>query len=200
MTRFYKTVRAIVRVAVKFMFRAKVVGAENIPAEGAVLLCSNHTSMLDIPLLIALCPRPINFMAKKELFAFKPLGAIFRAMGAFPVDRGGRDVAAIRRSCALIDKGNVLGVFPEGTRHRDCKAPREVKSGVAFIAMKTGADILPVSIYKEKGTHPLRRVTVRFGEVVKCSDLCEGKPTKENIAVVCGKLHKTIKDLWELKF
>ncbi len=200
MTRFYKIVRAVVRIVVKFMFRANVVGAENIPEDGAFLLCCNHTSMLDIPLLIAISPRQICFMAKKELFGFKPLGMIFRAMGAFPVDRGGRDIAAIRHSCSLIEKGEVLGVFPEGTRYRDCKPPREVKSGISFIAMKTGADILPIAIYKEKGTHPLRRVTVRIGEVIKNTDICEGKPTKENIAKVSEKLHKTIKELWELKF
>ncbi len=200
MSILYRCIRSVVCVVIRFMFRIKVVGKENIPKDGAFLLCSNHTSMLDIPLLVALFPRQINFMAKKELFSFPPLKWLFSAMGAFPVDRGGRDIGAIRHSCAIIKNGDVLGVFPEGTRYRDCLPPREVKSGSSFIALKTGADVLPVAIYKEKGTHPLRRVTVRIGEVIKSSDLCEGKPTKENISLVSSKLHKAITELWELKF
>ncbi|MBQ8550067.1 MAG: 1-acyl-sn-glycerol-3-phosphate acyltransferase [Clostridia bacterium] len=200
MTRFYKNIRRIITPIAHMMFRIKCVGKENIPSEGAFVLCSNHTSMLDIVLLIVLCPRAICFIAKKELFKNRLLGKIFRKMGAFPVDRGNNDLSAIRHACGIVKEGKVLGIFPEGTRYRDCKPPREVKPGVAFVTVKTGADVIPVSIYKEKGTHPLRRVTVRFGEPIKAEELCEGKLSKEKIPLVCDKLLSAITKLWELKF
>ena len=200
MSAFYKTVRFIVRPIARLMFRIKCVGRENIPKEGAFVLCCNHTSMLDLVLLVALCPRAICFMAKKELFKNPILAKIFRGMGAFPVDRGNNDLAAIRTACGVVKEGKVLGIFPEGTRYRDCKPPREVKPGVAFVTVKTGADVVPVSIYKQGKAFPLRRVTIRFGEPIPAEQLCEGKLSKEKIPEVCDKIHKAITDLWELKF
>ncbi len=200
MSRFYKAIKIFITPFSKIMFRVKCVGRENIPKEGAFVLCSNHTSMLDIVLLIVLSPRAICFMAKKEIFKYPILGRIFRRMGAFPVDRGNNDLTAIRTACNIVKEGKVLGIFPEGTRYRDCLPPREVKPGVGFVTMKTGVDIIPVSIYKEKGTHPLRRVTVRFGEPIKADELCEGKRSKECIPQVCDKIHSAITELWELKF
>jgi len=200
MSGFYKTVKFIITPIAHLMFRIKCVGKENVPKEGAFVLCANHTSMLDLVLLVALCPRAVCFMAKKELFKNRFLGKIFKLMGAFPVDRGKNDLTAIRTACKIVNDGKVLGIFPEGTRYRDCKPPREVKPGVALVTLKTGADVLPVSIYKEKGTHPLRKVTLRFGEPIKAEELCEGKLSKEKIPQVCDKIHTAITDLWELKF
>lgn len=199
MSCFYKVIRGIMRVVVPFMYRVKCVGRENIPADGAFMLCSNHTSMLDIPLLISLCPRQLCFMAKKELFENSILGWIFRKMGAFPVDRGGRDIASIRHALGIVKNGDVLAIFPEGKRYKS-GAMREVKAGASFIAVKTGADLVPVSIYKEGKAHPFRRVTVRFGEVLKNADFCPEKATKENLSEVSQKIYNSINDMWELKF
>ncbi len=199
MSRLYKTVRMLIQPLVRIMFRIRCVGLENIPKDGPFMLCCNHTSVTDVFLLVALCPRQINFMAKKELFKNPILRTVISAFGAFPVDRGGRDISAIRRSCAVIKEGKVLGIFPEGKRY--ITGPmREVKPGCSFVAIKTGADVLPVSIYKEGKTHPLRRVTVRFGQVVKNADLCDSKATKESISLVSDKIFKHITELWELKF
>ncbi len=200
MSVFYRTVRIIVIPIARLMFRIKCVGKENVPKEGTFVLCCNHTSMLDLVLLVALCPRAICFMAKKELFKNRFLAWVFRSMGAFPVDRGNNDLAAIRTACKIVKDGKVLGIFPEGTRYRDCKPPREVKPGVAFVTVKTGADVLPVSIYKQGKTYPLRKVTLRFGEPIPATELCEGKLSKEQIPQVCEKIHTAITDLWELKF
>ena len=199
MSLFYKTVRVIMQIAVRFMFRIKCVGVENIKESGPLVLCSNHTSMLDIPLLISLCPRQISFMAKKEIFQNKILGFIFRKMGAFPVDRGARDISAIRNALSVVKGGGVLGIFPEGKRYRSGPM-REVKAGTSFIAVKTGADMVPVSIYKEGRAHPLRRVTVRFGEPIKGETLCDKKATKEDLALASKKIYDSINSMWELKF
>lgn len=199
MSKFYKTIKAIITPIAKLIFRVRVVGTENIPKDKPFMLCCNHTSMLDIVLLIAFCPRGISFMAKKEIFKLPLLSQVFKKMGAFPVDRGGRDIASIRHSMKVIADGNVLGIFPEGKRYR--KGPmREVKTGCAFIASKTGADVLPVCIYKEGNAHPFRKVTLRFGEIIENSALCDGKPTKEKLIEMSDVIHKSILKLWELKF
>lgn len=200
MSSFYKTVRSIFKPIVRVIFRLKCVGAENVPQEGPILLCSNHTSLFDIPILIALCPRQIFFMAKKEIFKVPVLSSVFKAMGAFPVDRGARDISAIRSAVSVVKNGNVLGVFPEGTRYRECGPMREVKTGSAFIAVKTGVDMVPVSIYKEGTAHPFRRVTVRFGKPVSAKTLCDGKPSKENLAAASKVISDSINEMWELKF
>ena len=200
MSSFYKKVRAVLKPIIKVLFRVKCVGAENVPSEGAVLLCSNHTSLFDIPLLIALCPRQIFFMAKKEIFKVPILGSVVKAMGAFPVDRGARDISAIRNALSVVKENKVLGIFPEGTRYRKCGPMREVKTGSAFVIAKTGVDMVPVSIYKEGVAHPFRRVTVRFGEPVPAKALCDGKPTKENLNEASRVINDSINKMWELKF
>ena len=199
MTTFYKNIRAFLKPFVKIMFRAKCVGLENIPSDGPLLLCCNHTSMFDIPLLIVLCPRQIFFMGKAELFKKPILGKIFRKMGGFPVNRGARDISAIRNACAVAKNGDILGIFPEGRRYLSGPM-REVKSGVSFIAAKTGADLLPVSIYKEGNPHIFRRLTIRFGEVMKNEELCSGGASKENLNEISQKIYNSINDMWELKF
>lgn len=199
MSRFYKIARAVVSLFCPLMYRVKCVGRENIPQDGAVMLCCNHTSMLDIVLLAVLCPRQICFMAKRELFDNPFLGWLFRKFGAFPVDRGGRDISSVRHACSVIKSGGVLGIFPEGKRYRTGPM-REVKTGCSFIAAKTSADIVPVSIYKEGAPHPFRRVTVRFGEVMKSTDYCPEKATKENLNEIAGQIYDKIIGLWELKF
>ncbi len=199
MSRFYKTLRAIFRPIAKIIFNIKCVGIENVPKDGAFMLCCNHTSMLDILLLIAFCPRQISFMAKAELFKIPVLSSIFKKMGAFPVNRGNRDISSIRHSMRIIKNGGVLGIFPEGKRYRTGPM-REVKTGCALIAAKTGADVLPVSIYKEGKTHPFRKVTLRFGEIIKNADLCNGDASKDKLIEASNEIFKSITDLWELKF
>lgn len=199
MSKFYRAIKAFFIPITKLIFRVKVVGIDNVPKDKPFMLCCNHTSMLDIVLLIAFCPRAISFMAKKEIFKVPVLSGIFKKMGAFPVDRGGRDITSIRHSMKIIEDGNVLGIFPEGKRYRQGPM-REVKTGCAFIASKTGADVLPVCIYKEGKAHPFRKVTLRFGEVIPNDALCDGKPTKEKLIEMSDIIHKSILKLWELKF
>ncbi|MBQ1231242.1 MAG: 1-acyl-sn-glycerol-3-phosphate acyltransferase, partial [Clostridia bacterium] len=98
MSKFYRAIKAFLTPIVKLIFRTRVVGLENIPKDKPFMLCCNHTSMLDIVILIVFCPRAISFMAKKEIFKVPVLSGIFKRMGAFPVDRGGRDINSIRHS------------------------------------------------------------------------------------------------------
>ena len=113
---FYEAIYKIFARPVRALYRVRVIGAENLPAEGGCLLCSNHTSMRDVVVLAAALPRQPRYMAKKELFKIPLLSQLIRALGAFPVDRGGADVSSIKKSIAMIEGGEVVSVFPQGHR------------------------------------------------------------------------------------
>lgn len=127
------------------IFRIRVNGLENMEETDKVIVCANHKSLLDPIFLAISMPQRIYFMAKKELFDKPLLGGLLRALGAFPVDRSGRDLKALRASVALVNEDKILGIFPEGTRVKEAKR-ENVKDGVAFIALKAKADIMPVEI------------------------------------------------------
>ncbi len=109
--------------------------------------------------------RPVRFMGKKELFGVPALGAVIRALGAFPVDRGNADMAAVRAALAILREGGVLGIFPQGGR--DVTDSRAMESGVALLALKSGAPVIPMRVL---GRYRLfRRNTLMIGEAVDLS-------------------------------
>ncbi|WP_162007942.1 lysophospholipid acyltransferase family protein [Heliorestis convoluta] len=126
--------------------RWDVRGLENIPRQGPVIIASNHISNWD-PLIVGCAVhRPVHFMAKMELFKIPILGALLRNFGAFPVERGGTGRKALKKSIELLAEDKVIGLFPEGTRSKTGTLG-EGKSGVALIAAKSGASIVPVGLY-----------------------------------------------------
>lgn len=171
------------RIILFILFRVKIIGKENVPKEGGYILCSNHISNWDPLVLIAYAPRKVCFMAKKELFESCFMRFLSKLYGFFPVDRNSRDIEAMKMSLKIIKNGEVLGIFPEGTRHGFEKNGR-IKNGTARIALKTGAKVIPVGI---KGNYKLfRKVTVTYGKPI---DFSEYKTTdkeveKENIKKV----------------
>ena len=127
------------------VFRMKVVGAENMPQEGPVLLCSNHLAKRD-PVLLGLCQkRQVFYMAKEELFRNKFLGGLFRMLGAFPVKRGTGGADALEDAYTLLEENGVVGVFIEGHRSKDGRLLKP-KTGAALLAYKTKAPVVPVCI------------------------------------------------------
>ncbi|HET7142145.1 MAG TPA: lysophospholipid acyltransferase family protein [Candidatus Limnocylindria bacterium] len=132
--------------AARLSFGLRIEGLENVPAEGGALVISNHLHNLDPIILTAALPRPLQFMAKQEIFPVPVVGWIARQAGAFPVDRGGADRAAIRKAGALLAQGSLVGIFPEGTRSTTggLMAPFP---GSALLALRSGAPILPTAIY-----------------------------------------------------
>lgn len=150
---FYSGAKKVCSPIVKLLFRIKVTGLENVPEEGGYLVCPNHTSMLDVVALAAAFKRLLNFMAKKEIFRFKPFGALIRKLGAFPVDRGGSDVKAIKTAISLVEKGELVNMFPQGTRRKKV-APNTtpIKSGAGMIAFHAKRGAIPVFI-KSKNNH-----------------------------------------------
>jgi 1-acyl-sn-glycerol-3-phosphate acyltransferase len=164
---FY-TFAGIVSQPVKLAFRLRASGVENVPAEGGFVLAANHTSNFDPwPLGLPLFPRrQLRFMAKSELYWF-PLSAVIDAAGAFPVRRGERDLEAIDTAVGLCRAGEVVVMFPEGTRRRKgLRKKHEARphTGAARIAIEAEVPLVPAAV---KGTDRLARLgplRVAFGE------------------------------------
>ncbi len=198
MSAFYKFVRAVIKPLAYLFFNIKKHGVANIPKNESVVLCCNHTSMTDVWLLIALCPRQICFMAKKELFSIPVLKTVFSKMGAFPVDRKSSDKTALLKAQEICKNGGVLGIFPEGTRTVS-GAPKKAKPGAALIALQTNSKILPVSVYRGNNpVRPFQKATVRFGEVIETAEQGESV-ARSNIKKYTELITQKITELWEKK-
>lgn len=161
-----------------------ILGTKNVPMDGPLLVAPLHVSNLDPPLVGCTCPRPLRFMAKKELFAF-PLGLLIRSLGAFPLDRESGDTAAIRLAISELKSGRAVLVFPEGTRG-DGQTMGKIQGGISMLAKRSGAQVLPVGL---AGTHHVwpkgqkwlkrAKMTVVFGEPFTYADIeasTEGDP------------------------
>jgi 1-acyl-sn-glycerol-3-phosphate acyltransferase len=152
--RGFRIAGAVVKPLMRAWFRIRVEGGDNVPKTGPVILASNHRSNMDPVLLASALHRPVAFMAKAELFV-GPLGWILRWIGQFPVKRGGIDREALRRTEAVLARGSMLGLFPEGTRGDGRFSA--VHPGLAYIVVRQRCPVLPVAIF---GTERVRR---RFG-------------------------------------
>ena len=168
----YTFVRALLSSVVRLILGVKVIGAENIPAGGA-LICANHIGIRDVFLISATYPRLIRFIAKKGLFKVPVIAQIVKAWGAIKVERNGGDLAAIRTAIELMEGDNTVAIFPQGHRFpgvNPLTTPR--KNGAALIAYRSGCDILPVCIKVKKNRYaPFRRVEIVYGELINNSEL-----------------------------
>lgn len=179
MTRFYSFINTVMGPFLRWIYRVDVRGLENIPAGGAII-ASNHTAFSDPVLISAACGRQIRYMAKKEIFK-TPLGLLYRALGAYPVNRSGADVASIRHTVSMIGEGELIGIFPQGHRYGG-QDPRttQPKPGVAYFAYRTGATVVPCLISNSRMKTGIFRVNhVTFGKPIPVAELGfpeEGKP------------------------
>lgn len=158
------------------LFRWRVIGAENVPRSGPLVLAGNHFSTWDPPLMGCSVRRPVSFIAKEELFRFRPFGWVLRNVHAVPIKRGQADIANLKRMLETLQKGGVLGMFPEGTRQRsgELGAPQP---GVAWLAHKCDAPVVPMAII---GPYRLwQPLTVRIGAPL---DICAGLPERPRTA------------------
>lgn len=155
--------RVIVKIVFAILYRVEVIGKENVPESGPLILCANHNGEMDMFFIGYKINRLVRYMAKEELFRIPLLSGIIKWLGAFPVKRGKADVEAIKTSLRILENNEILGIFPEGTRMRnkDAKSVR-IKPGVALLAQKSGAPIIPVAI---SGRYrPFSRIKVVFGK------------------------------------
>lgn len=145
------------------IYQFKVIGKENFPTNGGVLLCSNHISNLDPPTVGIAAPRQVYFMAKEELFSAPVIGKILPHINAFPVKRGMSDREALRKGLSILKEGKVLGLFPEGTRSETGEIGKGL-AGAGFFALRSKAHIVPCAVigpYK-----PFKRLKVVIGKPI----------------------------------
>lgn len=141
----YRVVRAIVFGVSRALWRIRFVGQDRLPRTGPYILAPSHRSNLDSFFAALVTTRRVRFMAKREIWKSKMLGRIVSALGAFPVDRGGVDRAALRMAGDCLDGGEPLVVFPEGTR-RFGPIVEDLHDGAAYLATRHGVPIVPVGI------------------------------------------------------
>ncbi|MFD9480132.1 MULTISPECIES: lysophospholipid acyltransferase family protein [Streptomyces] len=166
----------------RLLFRPRIEGLENIPAEGAAIVAGNHLSFSDHFLMPAILKRRITFLAKAEYFTGPGIkgrltAAFFRSAGQIPVDRSGKDAgqAALREGLAVLAEDELLGIYPEGTRSHDGRLYKG-KVGVAAMALGAGVPVVPCAMVGTFEIQPpgkripkIRRVTIRFGEPLEFS-------------------------------
>ncbi len=170
---FYMKVHKFFAAPIRFFTRIKAHGVENIPKEGGYMICPNHIAARDVLLIGATCPRQITFIAKKELFSIPLLGSFMKAMGAVKLDRGGSDVAAMRKSIELLENGNIIALFPQGHRYPAVDpSTTQTKNGAGMVAYRSGCDIIPAFIKTKENKYGLfRKIEIFYGKPIKNSDL-----------------------------
>jgi 1-acyl-sn-glycerol-3-phosphate acyltransferase len=171
----YTLARCVVVLVFGGIYRCRAQGAHRLPARGPAILVVNHQANIDPVIVGMVFDRPLRFMAKKELFKFGPLGRLVGSLGAFPIDRGAGDRAALRTSLDVLAAGGVLMMFPEGHRYPDDEI-HDFLPGVGMLALRSGAPVVPVV---SKGTPAMWRdgrpgfpaLRVLVGEPIDLSDL-----------------------------
>lgn len=189
---FYVFARAVVAAILTPLYRVEVIGKDNIPKEGGVLICANHIDNLDPPIVGITCPRPIHFMAKEELFKVPILGTILNNVQAFPVKRGASDREALRKGLKVLKEKEVLGLFPEGTRSKNGKLGKGL-AGAGFFALRSSAYVIPCAIigpYKIFG-----KIKVIYGQAIAMDFLREQKIDAEAATeVIMNSIEQLLKN------
>lgn len=177
----YSFAKNFVWTTLKPIYRFDIKGLEHFPKTGGVLICSNHIDALDPPVVGITAPRPVHFMAKEELFQMPILKPLLPKLNAFPVKRGLSDREALRKALALLKNGDVMGLFPEGTRSTDGKLGKGF-TGAGFFALKGDADVVPCAIigpYK-----PFKRLKVVYGKPIDMQPYRDRKATADEVTAV----------------
>lgn len=188
---FYSFARAVVKSIFKPWYRIQVLGLENFPKEGGVLICTNHIHNFDPPVVGITAPRVVHFMAKEELFIVPVLGKIVRMCNAFPVKRGMSDREALRKGLNLLKEGHVLGLFPEGTRSKTGELGKGL-AGAGFFATRSNASVIPCAIIGPyKSLHQLKVV---YGVPIEMEELRKSKASAEQVTeLIMSEIHKLMK-------
>jgi 1-acyl-sn-glycerol-3-phosphate acyltransferase len=193
----YSLLDYLLGVIFRLLFNMRVIGRENLPASGGAIIAANHISLLDPPVLgVAASPRVLHFMAKKELFANQLFAWLIAKLHAFPVNRGAPDRVAIRKAMSLLERGEFVAIFPEGTRSKT-GILGQPEPGVALIAAKTGSPIVPVAVL---GTNKVRfgleqpSFSVAFGRPVIPEP---GKTDRESLEKLNASVMTAIAELLE---
>ncbi len=186
---FYKIAIKVVKGILKVVLLFKEKGGENIPNEGAFLLCANHRSFIDPLYLATGCKRQLTFMAKDSLFEVPVLGRVIKALGAFPIKRGKGDAAAVMATLKILKRGGATLIFPEGTRIKDNRRI-QVNSGIVRLAIQSDVPIVPAFVTKN---------SVCYGEPVYYNGHIDDVHDPDKMQALADSLMDTIYSLGEKK-
>ena len=190
-------VRYTVMGIYKLFYNFRIEGWENVPEKEGVIIASNHRSYADPVILTMPMKRPVTYMAKEELFLNKIFGAFIRFLGAFPVKRGAGDMQVIDDCVDILESGRNVVIFPEGTRSKENKVGRG-KTGVALIAAKSGADVLPMGIvFEGPKLHFRSKVTLKIGKLIKSEELDIGDGSPKQLKLIKKRIMDSITELVE---
>jgi 1-acyl-sn-glycerol-3-phosphate acyltransferase len=190
----YKAARIVVGNAYKILFRIRAKGLENIPKDGGVILCANHTSYSDVPILGMLSPRDVHFLAKEELFKKRFFSKLFKKLGAISVNREKPGMDTLKQVVKLLKNGGTLGIFMQGGRRSEGDAD-DYKAGVALFAIKGQVPVVPVNI-KSK-FRLFSKVYVNFGKPISFEELWGQKLRTEQLNPAAQQIMDAIHNLEE---
>jgi len=173
----YSFVKIVCKIILSLLFGIKTVGKENV-IEGGTILAANHRSNWDPLAILSTCPRQLAFMGKKELFKFKPFGAILKTLGVFPVNRGKGDIGAVKTALTILKQEKGMMMFPEGKRMKDGRRG-EAKPGVAMLATHAQVPVIPIKI--DATFRLFKKITVTYGEPIYLDEYYGEKLTVEKM-------------------
>ena len=201
-SKFYPRAKFLLAPLFRFFMRLKPIGAENVPKDGGLVLCSNHIAAVDVISIAAVCPRQLTFVAKKELFSVPVLSWLIRKLGAIKVDRGANDVGAIKASVSAAEAGKVLSIFPQGTRCPGVDPKTTpLHNGAALIAYHSKCDVVPVCLKIKNGKYALfRKVEVIFGKPISYSELGFEKGGSTEYAAATEKIFAAVTSLADYSY
>lgn len=176
-TLWYELWKTLVGIGLTLLYRTRYFGRENLPSRGPALVVCNHQSHLDPPLIGAGSPQQLYFMARKSLFANPLFGRFIRSIHAFPIDRDGAGVSGIKECLKLLKRGEMLVIFPEGTRCKNGEI-QAFRPGFTTLAARTGAMIVPAAIDgayrvwpRQRALPAAGRLYVRFGRPISAEEV-----------------------------
>lgn len=181
-----KVIRKIVKAIMLLLSRIEIEGKENIQSGNVVYVC-NHQTIFDAVIPFAFLPENTYFMAKKELFKFKPLAALFMYVGVFPVDRAKADLKSIKYACNVLKENNNLVIFPQGTRTGKREIERkEMHAGTGLIALKQKSTVIPMMFLNKPGL--FRKNKLVIGKPMDVSKFDNVKLNSDNLALFTDEL------------
>ncbi len=196
---WYRLGQVLARIFIPTFGSIRVMGREHVPRTGPLIIVANHQSNADPPVMVYAIPRAVFFMAKRSLFWGPVISYLLRAVHVYPVDRDGRDMDALRWAQRTLDSGKALLIFPEGTRSPG--ALRKATDGLAYLALSSGAPVLPVAL---TGTERIRgmfciafhfqRLRVTIGEPFTLLR-GEGRLDRAQLQAATGEVMKRIAEL-----
>lgn len=194
---FVMLCRVVFPVVAGILFRPRVEGRDNMPREGGAILCGNHTSWLDPVFPWYLLGRKMRFMAKAEIFNSRFLGWMASAVYAFPVRRGSADREAIKVAIASLKRGDIVAIFPEGTRVRGDNPEVTIHGGPALIAQMAGVKIIPMGLDGASRIMPVGakfprfpKVIMRIGEPIDPADFSDVPKAERSDAIMAEVMRR----------